>query len=222
MHKYFIPQKISVLIFDIDSTLYTNTEYAHEQIDCQIRQFAALRGISAEQARTMVSDFRKKWADEHEGKKISLGNLLTNFGISIEQSIEWRKTLIEPAKYLGEDKELQKSLADLSKDYCLICVTNNPLLPAHKTLDALGVSEYITDVIGLDTTYKSKPDKEIFNLALEKASSALKRKLTPEECVSIGDRYDIDLALPLEMGMGAVLVDTVKDVYRLREVLKNN
>jgi phosphoglycolate phosphatase/putative hydrolase of the HAD superfamily len=36
----------------------------------------------------------------------------------------------------------------------------------------------------------------------------------PESCVSIGDRYDIDIATPLEMGMGGVLVTGVEDVYR--------
>ena len=38
-------------------------------------------------------------------------------------------------------------------------------------------------------------------------------------CLSVGDRYDIDLALPLELGMGAVLVQGVEDVYRLPELL---
>jgi phosphoglycolate phosphatase/putative hydrolase of the HAD superfamily len=40
----------------------------------------------------------------------------------------------------------------------------------------------------------------------------------PETCVSVGDRYDIDIALPLELGMGGILVDGVEDVYTLPEV----
>jgi phosphoglycolate phosphatase/putative hydrolase of the HAD superfamily len=42
---------------------------------------------------------------------------------------------------------------------------------------------------------------------------------TPESCLSVGDRYDIDIALPLELGMGGILVDGVEDVYRLPELL---
>ena len=34
-----------------------------------------------------------------------------------------------------------------------------------------------------------------------------------------GDRYDIDLDLLLDMGMGAILVDGVEDVYELPGVL---
>jgi len=42
----------------------------------------------------------------------------------------------------------------------------------------------------------------------------------PETCVSIGDRYDIDLDLPMQMGMGGILVNGVEDVYCLPELLK--
>jgi phosphoglycolate phosphatase/putative hydrolase of the HAD superfamily len=35
----------------------------------------------------------------------------------------------------------------------------------------------------------------------------------------VGDRYDIDIALPLQLGMGGVLVDGVSDVYGLPPVL---
>ena len=39
------------------------------------------------------------------------------------------------------------------------------------------------------------------------------------ECISIGDRYDIDLALPLEMGMGGILVSGAEEVYQLPSIL---
>jgi phosphoglycolate phosphatase/putative hydrolase of the HAD superfamily len=87
IHK--IPQNVTTLIFDIDSTLYTNDDYAYEQVDCQVREFARIRNMSADEARTLVRDFRKDFAEKNGGKKISLGNLLTNFGISIEQSVQW-------------------------------------------------------------------------------------------------------------------------------------
>jgi len=39
--------------------------------------------------------------------------------------------------------------------------------------------------------------------------------VSQEKCVSVGDRFDIDIALPLELGMGGILVDGVEDVYKL-------
>ncbi|WP_147634742.1 HAD family hydrolase [Treponema pectinovorum] len=219
MKIYFIPDDVRVLIFDIDSTLYTNEEYAHEQIDSQIRHFAALRGITAQQARAMIADFRKEWAANHSNQKISLGNLLTHFGISIEESIEWRKNLFNPFEYLKKDERLIETLKNLSNQFYLICVTNNPVIPAKKTLEALGVLEFFPNVIGLDSTKKSKPAKEIFDLAVNLAEKHTAQKIKYENCISIGDRYDIDLALPLKLGMGAILVDGVKDVYELLNFL---
>ena len=68
MKAFNLPSNPKTLIFDIDSTLYTNAAYAFEQVDCQVRQFARDRGISAEEARRMVADYRKKYAAENQGK----------------------------------------------------------------------------------------------------------------------------------------------------------
>ncbi|MEE3410728.1 MAG: HAD family hydrolase [Treponema sp.] len=210
---YNVPSDIKAIIFDIDSTLYTNAAYAFEQVDCQVRRFASLRGITNDQARKMVADYRKKYAAENGGKKVSLSNALRSFGVSIEQSVQWRRELIEPADFLGPDKKLQEALAALGRRYKLLCVTNNPLLPAQKTLDALGVADLIEVLVGLDTCNLSKPAKEPFERAANEAGVPFGK------IVSVGDRYDLDLAPALELGMGGVLVRGVEDVYRLPELI---
>lgn len=206
---FSVPSDIKAIIFDIDSTLYTNAAYAFEQVDCQVRRFASLRGITNDQARKMVADYRKKFATENGGKKVSLSNTLRSFGVSIEQSVQWRRELIEPADFLGPDKKLQEALAALGRRYKLLCVTNNPLLPAQKTLDALGVADLIEILVGLDTCNLSKPAKEPFERAAKEAGVPFGK------IVSVGDRYDLDLAPALELGMGGVLVRGVEDVYKL-------
>jgi len=212
MKIYRIPERLSCIVFDIDSTLYTNAEYAHEQVDVQIRHFAVLRGMSFDEARETVESWRGKYAEEH-GKNLSLGNTLIHFGIPIAESIKWRETLLEPAHYLSADIRLQSVLTILSRRAALVAVTNNPVLPARKTLEALGVSAFFPDLIGLDTTGVSKPHEKPFLAAAESAGAPI------AECVSIGDRYDIDIALPLELGMGGILVDGVEDVYGLPDIL---
>lgn len=214
MKLYNIPKKIDAFIFDIDSTLYTSSKYAFEQVDCQIREFARLRGISADDGRKMVAEYRKKFAAENDGKKISLGNTLLSFGIPIEQSVEWRKQLLEPKEYLSYDEKLVGVITNLSEKYKLICVTNNPVLPARKTLDAIGVSQFFPEIIGLDTCYKSKPAIEPFEMALKKLGCKA------ENCVAVGDRFDLDIAIPLELGMGGILVCGVEDVYEIQKNLK--
>ena len=211
IHK--IPQTIQTLIFDIDSTLYTNSAYAYEQVDCQVREFAKLKKLTSDEARKLVFDFRKKFAEENGGKKISLGNLLTNFGIPIEQSVKWRNDLMRPEDFLVRDEKLICELQILSKKFKLICVTNNPVKPARKTLEVIGISDFFEHIVGLDTCYKSKPAREPFEKALELT------KTTAENAVAIGDRYDLDIELPLRMGMGGIEVSGVEDVYDLNKIL---
>ena len=217
MKIYKIPSDLRAFIFDIDSTLYTNQAYAFEQVDCQVRQFAKERGISADEARRMVAEYRKQFAAEHNGSKVSLGNTLLFFGVPIEQSVQWRRELLEPADFLRRDEKLIDELKSLQKKYQLICVTNNPVLPARKTLDALGISEFFPEIVGLDTCFKSKPALEPFETAVERLSKSSESGVKAENCIAIGDRYDMDIALPLKMGMGGILVNGVEEVYQIHK-----
>jgi FMN phosphatase YigB (HAD superfamily) len=224
---YRLPEILGCIIFDIDSTLYTHSEYAREQVDIQIRHFASLRGIGNDDARGMIERFRENHQREH-GEKLSLGNTLIHFGISITESVRWREMLLEPQEYLSTDPKLAHTLAALSEmavrpskpgssqpaqKLNLVAVTNNPVLPALKTLKALGVADFFPVLIGLDTTGVSKPHRRPFLEATQAVG------IPVEQCLSVGDRYDIDIALPLELGMGGILVDGVDDVYRLPEIL---
>ena len=213
MKIYSLPNTIKTLIFDIDSTLYTNEEYAVEQVDCQIRYYADLTGISHDEARKKIEDYRENYSRNNDGKKISLGNTFVAMGIPIEESIRWREMLLEPADFLSCDTKLIETIAELKKHFNLICVTNNPSIPARKTLQALGISDFFPEIIALDTCKVSKPHAMPFELAAKKTGSKI------NECVSIGDRYDIDISLPLQLGMGGILVDNVCDVYTLPEYL---
>jgi phosphoglycolate phosphatase/putative hydrolase of the HAD superfamily len=94
----------------------------------------------------------------------------------------------------------------------LAVVTNNPVLIARKTLAVLGVEDCFSAVVGLDTCLVSKPHEAPFLKATALCGAS------PETCVAVGDRYDIDIALPLKLGMGGVLADGVEDVYRLRHL----
>ena len=213
MEKFNLPQNPTTLIFDIDGTLYTSAEFVQEQIDVQVRHWADINGMSHEDARKKIADFRKKYAAENDGKKISLGNVFLNFGVDIDTSIRWRIELLKPEDFLKPNEELKTALEKVSEKFTLIAVTNNPVEAARKTLAVLGLDKIIPEIIGLDTCRKSKPAKEILDIALERTGAKA------EECISIGDRYDIDLSLPVKMGMGGVLVNGADEVIEFLETL---
>jgi phosphoglycolate phosphatase/putative hydrolase of the HAD superfamily len=146
---------------------------------------------------------------------LSLGNVFKSFGVGMEETIRWREELYRPEEFLREDGELRKALLLLSARFSLGLYTNNPVLVARKTLACLGVEDCFPVIVGLDTCLVSKPAE----LSLRKTVELLGADISG--CISVGDRYDIDLALPLKLGMGGILVDGVADVYRLPAVFRD-
>jgi phosphoglycolate phosphatase/putative hydrolase of the HAD superfamily len=206
----------------MDGTLYTHAEYLASQTELPLRRLAQVHGKSYEAMKTEFDAYRAAWEREHRGgeEKISMGNAFRAFGIPVEENVRWREELYQPERYLAEDRRLREALLRLSGGrentgpgprFLLALLTNNPVSIARRTLRCLGVADCFSTITGLDTCMVSKSHRTLFHRASQ--------GLPPERCVSIGDRYEIDIALPLEMGMGGILVDGVEDVYTLPELL---
>ena len=103
MHMYRRPQQLKAIIFDIDSTLYSHKEYALQQNQIQIHQYAQLEGICDQEAFQRIEATRRNWEEKSGGKALSLGNTFVHLGYSIEESIRWREELLEPADFLTRD-----------------------------------------------------------------------------------------------------------------------
>lgn len=213
MTTFALPERVDGMIFDVDSTLYTCAPYAEAQIRVQFERLATIKGLPFDEAVARVEAYRAAWSGENGGRKLSLGNTLVAFGIPIEESVRWREELVRPEDYLSPDPRLRSALERLRSGAPLVVVTNNPASVGRRTLAALGVEDLFLGVVGLDTCGVSKPHEAPFLAAAELMAAG------PGFCVAIGDRYDIDVALPLALGMGGVVVDGVDDVYRLPELL---
>jgi phosphoglycolate phosphatase/putative hydrolase of the HAD superfamily len=213
MKIYRLPEKTLALIFDMDQTLYTSDEYARVQVDGLVERLARRRGKTFEEISSEIAEHRRAWAAIHQGAALSLSHIFTRFyGLTLEENIRWREEIYEPASYLRADPRLRETLSGLSRYRGLALVTNNAERVARKTLAILGVEDLFPRIIGLDTAGTAKPHRRPFMKAAELLGQA------PEHCVSVGDRFDVDLAPSLELGMGAILVDGVKDVYPLEDL----
>jgi phosphoglycolate phosphatase/putative hydrolase of the HAD superfamily len=218
------------MIFDIDGTLYLNPDYVQHQIDILIEELARVRGWGLQDAQKAVADARAAVAAAQGSQTTSLGNAMAHLGIDIATSVAWRERLIKPDRFLGTDPTLRQAFLRLrGRGLVLVALTNNPRSVGEATLQALGVAELFARVVGLDDTMKSKPAREPFLLAARHAiagSGTEPGGMGTEPgtgipaCLAVGDRYDVDLAIPLELGMGAVLVDGVEDAYGLPELLE--
>jgi phosphoglycolate phosphatase/putative hydrolase of the HAD superfamily len=206
-----VPEEVKALVFDLDNTLYTNPEYAAFQEDSLVERLGRELGIGTDAAQARIAALRTERAAAGLGKT-SLGRLFAALGVDMRSSVRWREECYEPSKWLSRDRELDRALEELSRRFEIALVTNNPRLIGEKSLDALGVRGRFSALVGLDDTFAGKPAPEPFSLAAERLG------LPPASCVSIGDRFDVDLAPAMELGMGAILVDGVEDVYRLPEL----
>jgi phosphoglycolate phosphatase/putative hydrolase of the HAD superfamily len=213
MTIYRMPQTVSALLFDMDNTLYASQEYMRFQSESPVRRLAETRNTTFDEIQRQIAEYRKAQGEAGGFTQISLGNIFLALGVPIEETVRWREELYEPARYLKEDPKLRETLAALAASFSLAVVTNNPVLVARKTLAVLGVEDIFGALVGLDTCGASKPHKAPFLKAAELLGAS------PETCVSIGDRYGIDIALPLELGMGGILVNGVEDVYGIGEAL---
>jgi FMN phosphatase YigB (HAD superfamily) len=204
----------AALIFDLDNTLYTNAAYAAFQEDVLVERLGLELGIGTVGAVAKIAALRAERAAAGLGKT-SLGRLFAALGIDIATSVRWREECIEPADWLKRDSRLDHALGLLARDYALALTTNNPRLLGEKSLAALGVRARFSALVGLDDTLAGKPAPEPFELAAKRLG------LAPSRCVSIGDRFDVDLAPAMELGMGGILVDGVEDVWELPTALSS-
>ena len=200
------------LVFDIDGTLYSNAEYMRFQEDVLVEALARERGERIDATRAVIDRMRSERQAAGLGKT-SLGRLFAELGVGVETSVRWRIELIDPQEWLDPDPRLAAVLAELATRYALAAVTNNPRAVGERGLEALGVRSRFGVVVGLDDTMASKPAAEPFVRAARLLGLPLGR------CISVGDRYDVDIAPALAVGMGAILVDGVEDVYELPRTL---
>jgi FMN phosphatase YigB (HAD superfamily) len=207
-----LPASLSAILFDLDGTLYSNEPYLRFQSDSQVERLARHMGITLTQAQ----DKLKAAKEAHKASKggtTSMANHFLSFGVNMETIIRWRIEEFDPRRWLSPNPALDAALASLSSRYRLGLLTNNPRLVGERSLEALGVRPRFDLVVGLDDSFESKPNRAPFDTFLRLMN------VDAGQCLSVGDREDVDLRPALALGMGAVLVKGVEDVCLLPGLL---
>ena len=208
-----LPAVVRALVFDIDLTLYDNVEYYEAQTTLLIRRLAEELDKTELEMEKKVAAVRQAFAQDNGGREQSLGNTFLHLGISIAQSVRWREELFTPEICLQHDPELVKTMQILSSHFGMSAVTNNPASIGRRTLRVLGIEDFFPLVIGLDIAGASKPTMAPFEMVAEKFNVPL------TTIISIGDRLEIDIELPVKNGMGGIVVEGPGDVYELPQIL---
>ncbi|MBN1410749.1 MAG: HAD family hydrolase [Spirochaetales bacterium] len=215
MKVIYLPQIIEALVFDIDLTLYDSRDYYRSQTDLLVKRLSGKIKKTVDETKLLVEEKKRDMMAGNGGKEISLGNVFLTFGVSIEENARWRSELFAPEKYLLKDLKLMEVLRELNLKYAIAAITNNSKSIGERTLKALGIEKFFKTVIGLDDTFVSKPHIKPLQLLSKRLGMPFNRM------VSIGDRMAVDVELPVTLGMGGILVDSMQDVYSLPRVFND-
>jgi len=108
-----------------------------------------------------------------------------------------------------------------AKGYHLHLLTNGFEQVQHSKLRSSNLHNYFCEVITSEASKSLKPNKEIFDYALEKCNTC------KEECIMIGDNLDADIQGAINAGIDTVFVNHLKmpahiqptyTVYHLKEL----
>lgn len=171
--------EVEWLFFDVGSTLVNEEKvYMHR-----------LHNIADEVREPLEKIYEKAINLYKENKKGDL-ELLKVYGLPKQ-------------KWYFEEEELYSEaidcLEELSKKYKIGIIANQELGTSER-LEKFGILKYIDLVIASAEEGVAKPDKRIFEIALERSGCK------PENAVMIGDRIDNDIIPAKEIGMKTIWI----------------
>ncbi|PYF75520.1 YjjG family noncanonical pyrimidine nucleotidase [Pedobacter nutrimenti] len=198
------------IFFDLDHTLWDFDKNAEETL-MELFEHYKLSDLGLKSAEDFIRTYteinHRLWAEYHLGKidKETLRNqrftkAFIQSGIHpdhIPPKFEDDYVRLGPTKKnLFEGSE--KVLSYLQKKYSLHIISNGFKESTLTKMEVSGLNPYFTNVIISEVVGVNKPDKAVFEYALEKAG-AIK-----EESIMIGDSIEADIRGAQDFGMKAI------------------
>ena len=204
--------EIRAIIFDLDGTLYFNDGFAEEIKWGAAIYIADLKGISADTAATLIRETRKRLSCEKD-QEATLSMVCIELGGSVAGFHAAVTPLLHPEKDLKPDCRITTLLTVLAERFDLYLYTNNNRSLTDRILRTIELSEMFEKIFTIEDFWRPKPDRKVLNNIF----STIRKN--PEECLFVGDRYDVDLKLAVEMGCTPFLVTDIQDLMGLETFL---
>lgn len=167
---------IKWMFFDMGSTLIDESAC----YEYRLKEFARIAGEKYEIIYDKVLNFYKQ-------NKNGYLELTKIYGVNVPWPTEQEK-LYEDACYI---------LENLHQKYKIGIIANqNP--GSEERLEKYGILKYIDIVVASGEEQVAKPDRRIFEIAMEKS------KCTPGEAIMVGDRVDNDIVPAKALGMKTI------------------
>lgn len=200
--------KVQAIIFDLDGTLYVDESFADEIKRSAAAYIAGIRGITAAAASMLIKETRSKLSRDN-GQDATLSSVCIELGGSVTGFHAFATPLLHPEKHLTPDHRVTKLLTELAGRFELYIYTNNNRTLTGKALDALGISGLFKRIFTIEDFWRPKPDRTVLTYIFTTIHK------DPKQCLFVGDRYDVDLKLPEEMGCPSYLVADIPGLLKL-------
>jgi putative hydrolase of the HAD superfamily len=204
--------EIKTLVFDLDGTLYVCDDLAREIKICASNFIASLKGLETDDAWLLIENTKKRLS-ALSGLEATLSEACLELGGDLKNLHHLFAEQINPEIFLKKDAGLVNLLQKLEDHFELYIYTNNNRILTDKILNSLGVSALFQKVFTIESFWTPKPDAS----ALENIFTLIDRM--PAECLFVGDRYDVDLRMPANMGSAVFLSKNVQELMLLLKIL---
>jgi phosphoglycolate phosphatase len=184
--------QVRAVLFDLDGTLVDSLPGIEFSVDSSLAECNGaqrqrdLRALIGPPIRTIFQQL----VPDGDSQQLSL---LEQAFRSSYDSDGWRKTLLH-------DGALETLTRLRMAGLGLFLVTNKPLAPTQKILDALGIAGFFTDVVCRDS--KTPPFQSKQEMLQDIVSA---HGLSPAACIYVGDSFE-DFCAASEAGLPVALV----------------
>jgi putative hydrolase of the HAD superfamily len=203
---------LKAIIFDLDGTLYVSDQLGREINRVAIAYIAGLKETSSEQAAALIKEMKTE-ISAVSGLDTTLSVACMELGGDLRELHRRFADQIRPELFLKRDERVVDLLKILAGRYELYLYTNNNLALSKRIMELLGVSRLFREVFTIEDSWLPKPDRTAFIKILHEIGRA------PEQCMFVGDRYDVDLRLPATEGCAVFLSNSPEELLGLLKIM---
>lgn len=204
--------EIKGIVFDLDGTLYVCDRFAAEIQGAAAAYIAGLKRISQAEAGLLIVATRLRLMEE-SGTVQTISAVCRELGGSVQELHRYFEQNLRPEAYLVRDERVIRLLERLGKQFSLYIYTNNNRALTARIMNYLGLDGLVSNIFTINDTWVGKPDEGMVNRVLSETG------LSPAEALFVGDRYDVDLRVPEQLGCPVYLSQNLEQLLRLEKFL---
>jgi len=218
---------IKAILFDLDDTLFDHRHAVLESLKDVQAEFQCFRKYSLDEFEAMHSDVLERIhlndvlsgkmnIDEARAARFRL--LFDTAGQPVNSDEHWTASRTYRKRYMTTKRAVEGAaelLSGLHGKAKLAIVSNNLLSEQIPKLNELDFEKYFDVLVTSAEAGVAKPDKRIFEIALEKLS------VSPDEAVVIGDSFDKDIVGAHNAGIRSIWLNC-RESFTENELNKYN